>query len=90
MSREAHVRFCESAGVRFPRATRLVVFGQRHLFQLLRSFVRYYHTDRCHMGLDGDAPDGRSVTPRPSPTAKVISLPRVGGLQHRYEWRDAA
>ncbi len=23
MSREAHVRFCEGAGVRFPRATRL-------------------------------------------------------------------
>jgi len=25
MSREVHVRFCESAGARFPRATRLVV-----------------------------------------------------------------
>ena len=24
MRRESHVRFCESAGVRFPRATRLV------------------------------------------------------------------
>ena len=25
MSREIHVRFCEGLGVRFPRATRLVV-----------------------------------------------------------------
>ena len=27
---------------------------------------------------------------RPSPDAKVVALPRVGGLHHRYEWRDAA
>jgi hypothetical protein len=24
------------------------------------------------------------------PTAKVIALSRVGGLHHRYEWREAA
>jgi putative transposase len=32
MTREGHVRFCESAGVRFPRATRLFVSirGERH------------------------------------------------------------
>jgi hypothetical protein len=29
MSREAHVRFCERAVVRFRRATRLVVLGDR-------------------------------------------------------------
>ena len=27
MSREVHVRFWESVGVRFPRATRLIVAG---------------------------------------------------------------
>ena len=42
------------------------------------------------MGLGKDTPDGRPVTPRPSPTAKVVALPRVGGLHHRYEWREAA
>ena len=25
-----------------------------------------------------------------SPFATVVSLPRVDGLHHRYEWRDAA
>jgi hypothetical protein len=29
MSREAHVRFCESAGVKFPRATLHLVFRSR-------------------------------------------------------------
>ena len=37
-------------------------------------------------GLD----DRRPVRQRPSPTAKVVGLPRVGGLHHRYEWRVAA
>jgi transposase len=32
MSREAHVRFWESAGVRFPRATHLPVYRQQDLF----------------------------------------------------------
>ena len=35
-------------------------------------------------------PDRRVVTSKPSPNARVIALPRVGGLQHRYEWRQAA
>ena len=52
--------------------------------------ISYYHEDRCHLGLDKDTPNSRPVTPRPSPTAKVVALPRVGGLHHRYEWRDAA
>ena len=48
------------------------------------------HEDRCHLGLNKDTPNARAVTPRPSPTAKVVALPRVGGLHHRYEWREAA
>jgi len=42
------------------------------------------------MGLDKDSPNERPVTSRPSVTAKVVALPRVGGLHHRYEWREAA
>ena len=42
------------------------------------------------MGLNKDTPSLRAVTHRPSPTAKVVALPRVGGLHHRYEWREAA
>lgn len=37
-----------------------------------------------------DAPDARAVTPRTSADAKVVALPRAGGLHHRYEWRKAA
>jgi transposase InsO family protein len=68
----------------------VVVLSERHLVRLLRSYIDYYHEDRCHLGLDKDSPDARPITPRPSPTAKVVASPRVGGLHHRYEWREAA
>ena len=68
----------------------VVVFSERHLVRLMRSYICYYHEDRGHLGLDKDTPNKRPVTPRPSPTAKVVALPRVGGLHHRYEWREAA
>jgi hypothetical protein len=68
----------------------VVVLGERHLLRLIRCYLVYYHEDRCHLGLAKDAPDRRPVTARPSPTANVVALPRVGGLHHRYEWRQAA
>ena len=68
----------------------VVVFGRCHLVRLIASYVTYYHADRCHLGLDKDAPDRRPARLRPSAMAKVVALPRVGGLHRRYEWREAA
>ena len=68
----------------------VVVLGERHLVRLVRAYITYYHEDRCHLGLGKDTPDERPITPRPSPTARVVALPRVGGLHHRYEWPEAA
>ena len=68
----------------------LIVLNEAHLRRLLRQFVDYYHTDRTHLSLGKDSPFGRPVRAAPSPGAKVISLPRNGGLHHRYEWREAA
>jgi hypothetical protein len=53
-------------------------------------FIRYYHEDRCHLGLEKDTPEARGVTPQPSAGARVVGFSRVGGLQHRYEWQEAA
>ena len=68
----------------------VVILGQRHLLRLIREYVAYYGDDRTHLSLDKDTPSTRPVTPRPSTMAKVVALSRVGGLHHRYEWRDAA
>ena len=67
----------------------VVVLNEDHLRRLLREYVEYYNTDRVHTAIS-DAPEGRGVEHRPSDRAKVIGLPRVGGLHHRYAWAEAA
>lgn len=67
----------------------VVVFGDRHLVRLLRLYIDYYHQDRCHLGRK-DTPNERTITLRSTPAAKVVALPRVGGLHHQHEWREAA
>ena len=69
---------------------RVIVLHADHLRRLLRGYVDYYSTDRCHLGLQKDTPDRRSVERRPNPLARVVSLYRMGGLHHRYAWRDYA
>ena len=68
----------------------VVVLGEDHLRRLLSDYHVYYHDDRSHIGLDKDTPGGREVMTKPSTDARVTALPRVGGLHHRYEWRQAA
>ncbi len=67
----------------------VAVFKEKHLRRLLRDSVAYYNAERVHTQLQ-DAPAGRPTETRPSPKAQVVGLPRVGGLHHRYAWREAA
>ena len=67
----------------------VVILSEDHLRRLLGEYADYYNDERVHTSI-GDAPVGRPVESRPSEHAKVIGLPRVGGLHHRYRWRDAA
>jgi transposase InsO family protein len=67
----------------------VVVLGEDHLRRLLREYVDYYNAERVHTAIS-DAPMGRASETRPSSGAQVVGLPRVGGLHHRYAWRDAA
>ncbi len=67
----------------------VVVFNEDHLRGVLREYVNYYNAERVHTSI-GDAPNGRPVEVRASSCSKVIGLPRVGGLHHRYRWREAA
>jgi hypothetical protein len=51
MSRETHVRFCERAVVEFHRATRLLIYGERHLRRILTLYSLYYNETRTHLEL---------------------------------------
>ncbi|MEI8259124.1 MAG: integrase core domain-containing protein, partial [Deltaproteobacteria bacterium] len=65
----------------------LIVLGERHLLHVVRAYVAYYNEDRPHMALDRDPPVPRPIE-RPA-DGRVIAMPRVGGLHHRYA-RQAA
>ena len=67
----------------------IVVLNEDHLRRLLCEYVGYYNSERVHTSI-GDAPLGRAVESRPSECAEVKGIPRVGGLHHRYRWREAA
>ena len=66
----------------------IVVLDKRHLRRLLREYVQYYNAERVHSSI-GDSPEGRAPEPRPCGPATVTALHRVGGLHHRYTWRQA-
>jgi putative transposase len=68
----------------------VIVFGENHLRRILPSYFEYYHQDGRHLGLDKETLMGRPVSNRASPSARLVALPRVGGLHHRYEWSEAA
>jgi len=47
----------------------------------------YYHRSRTHLSLGKDSPEPRTI--QPEPMGRVVALPQVGGLHHRYERRAA-
>jgi putative transposase len=65
----------------------VVIFNERHLRRVLSSYADYYHRTRTHLSLGKDCPDPRSV--HPPVRGKVIAIPQVAGLHHRYERRAA-
>ncbi|UCF67678.1 MAG: hypothetical protein JSV80_18300, partial [Acidobacteriota bacterium] len=69
---------------------RVIVLNEQHLRRLLRGYLRDHHQDRCHLSLSKDCPSPRKTNLRPSCDASIVALPRVGGLYHRYQWREAA
>jgi putative transposase len=68
----------------------VIVLSDAHLRRLIRDYIFYYHADRIHDSLDKDSPEKRNVFHRPNRSSRLISLPRVGGLHHRYDWQQAA
>src|SRR6266487_5341546 len=65
----------------------VIVFNEASLYRHVKSFVTYYHESRTHLSLGKDSPESRAVQ---SPElGRVVAIPQVGGLHHRYERRAA-
>ncbi len=65
----------------------VIVWNARGLRRVLNAYVAYYHRSRTHLSLDRDSPVPRE-TAAPS-AGRVVAIPQVGGLHHRYERRAA-
>jgi putative transposase len=76
----------------------LIPFSERHLRQVLRSWVTYYNHMRPHSSLGPNVPEPAGdlpVAPGPDrhgiPTGRrVVSTPVLGGLHHDYRFDRAA
>jgi len=68
----------------------VISLNESHLRLLVRDYVAYFQVDRTHDSLGKDSPRRRPIEPRPCPEATLISSVRLGGLHHRYSWRQAA
>jgi transposase InsO family protein len=68
----------------------VIVLDDKHLRRILSSYFDYYNQDRTHYNLEKDAPLKRDCQPRTANDSRLVKLPRVGGLHHRYEWQKAA
>jgi transposase InsO family protein len=61
----------------------VIVFSEGGLYRHLREFADYYHRTRTHLGLQKDTPESRPIQ---APEAgRIVAIPEVGGLHHRYE-----
>jgi len=62
----------------------VIVLNRRHLKRLIHEYVLYYLEDRTHLALEKGTPAGREARETPCVGHEVTSMPRLGGLHHRY------
>jgi transposase InsO family protein len=63
----------------------VIVLNGRHLKRLMTEYIRYYHDDRTHLGLNKQTPASRKAAVGATASTKAVSIPRLGGLHHRYD-----
>jgi putative transposase len=61
----------------------VLILNERHLRHVLSSYVDYYHRTRTHLSLEKNCPHSCPIQPPRS--GRVVAIPQVGGLHHRYQ-----
>jgi len=65
----------------------VIVMNESSLRRHVACYLDYYHGSRSHLSLGKDSPAGRAV--EPPELGRILAVPKVGGLHHRYERRAA-
>jgi len=63
----------------------VIVLNEGHLKRLMAEYIRYYHEDRTHPGLAKHTPSERKADESREDGRRIVSMPRISGLHHRYE-----
>jgi hypothetical protein len=63
----------------------VIVLNERHLKRLMNEYISYYHDDRTHLALEKKTPADRTAEKSSDAGSRVVSMPRLGGLHHRYD-----
>lgn len=61
----------------------VIVRDERHLRRILKQYMSYYNLSRTHLSLNKNPPMLRPVSPISK--GRIVAIPEVGGLNHRYE-----
>jgi putative transposase len=61
----------------------VIVLNESGLRRILKSYFEYYEHSRTHLSLAKDAPVARPI--QPVEMGRIVAIPQVGGLHHRYE-----
>ena len=62
----------------------VLVLGERHLWRVLREYVRYFNAARPHQGIGQAIPSAPPPASNAGPAAPIVALPVLGGLHHAY------
>lgn len=62
----------------------LLIFGERHLYQVVKEYVQFYNQARPHQGIEQRIPEGSQSEGEQQPKGKIIAFPVLGGLHHDY------
>jgi len=64
------------------RDRNIIVLNETGLRRVLRQYVDYFNHSRTHLGLAKDTPVSQLVSSGPG---RIVVIPQVGGLHHRYD-----
>ena len=63
----------------------VIIFDEAHLRNLISRYVSWYENFRLPQGLEGKTPVSREEEREEITEGKIVSIPILGGLHHRYE-----
>ena len=63
----------------------VIILHERHLRNLIGQYVNWYENHRPHQGLEGKRPVPQKEAEDNRLKGKIVSIPVLGGLHHRYE-----